>query len=36
MARQPKDLNEFVRDPGQFVQLTGAFSINDSGEIVCH
>ena len=32
---QPKDLNDFVRDPGQFVQLTGAFSINDSGEIVC-
>ena len=32
---QPADLNEFVRDPGPFVQLTGAFSINDSGEIVC-
>lgn len=32
---QPKDLNTFVRDPGPFVQLTGAFSINDSGEIVC-
>src|ERR1019366_328688 len=32
---QPKDLNEFVRDPGPFVQLTGAFSINDAGEIVC-
>jgi uncharacterized membrane protein len=34
-GRQPKDLNTFVRDPGPFVQLTGAFSINDSGEIVC-
>ena len=32
---QPKDLNAFVRDPGPFIQLTGAFSINDSGEIVC-
>jgi probable HAF family extracellular repeat protein len=32
---QPKDLNAFVHDPGPFVQLTGAFSINDSGEIVC-
>jgi probable HAF family extracellular repeat protein len=31
----PADLNEFVGDPGPFVQLTGAFSINDSGEIVC-
>jgi probable HAF family extracellular repeat protein len=30
-GRQPKDLNTFVRDPGPFVQLTGAFSINDSG-----
>jgi uncharacterized membrane protein len=33
--RQPKDLNDFVRDPGRFVHLLGAFSINDSGEIVC-
>ncbi len=32
---QPKDLNDFVRDPGPFVQLTGAFSINNLGEIVC-
>jgi probable HAF family extracellular repeat protein len=32
---EPKDLNDFVRDPGPFVQLTGAFSINDAGEIVC-
>jgi len=32
---EPKDLNDFIRDPGPFVQLTGAFSINDAGEIVC-
>jgi len=32
---EPLDLNAFVRDPGPFVQLTGAFSINDAGEIVC-
>ena len=32
---QPKDLNTFVSDAGPFVQLTGAFSINDLGEIVC-
>jgi probable HAF family extracellular repeat protein len=32
---QPKDLNSFVSDPGPFVHLTGAYSINDSGEIVC-
>jgi probable HAF family extracellular repeat protein len=32
---QPKDLNTFVHEPGPFVQLTGAFSINDFGEIVC-
>ena len=32
---QPKDLNTFVRNPGPFVQLTAAFSINDSGEIAC-
>jgi len=32
---QPRDLNAFVRDAGPFVQLTGAFSINDLGEIVC-
>jgi probable HAF family extracellular repeat protein len=31
----PKDLNDFVEDPGTFVHLTGAFSINDAGEIVC-
>jgi uncharacterized membrane protein len=34
-GKQPKDLNTFVRDAGPFVQLTGAFSINDFGEIVC-
>jgi probable HAF family extracellular repeat protein len=34
-GRVPKDLNDFVRDPGPFVHLTGAFSINDAGEIVC-
>jgi probable HAF family extracellular repeat protein len=32
---QPKDLNDFVSDPGPFVNLTGAFSVNDFGEIVC-
>ena len=32
---QPKDLNAFVRDAGPFVQLTGAFSINDFGWIAC-
>jgi probable HAF family extracellular repeat protein len=32
---EPKDLNDFIRDPGPFVELTGAFSINDAGEIVC-
>jgi len=32
---QPKDLNDFVSDPGPFVHLTGAFSINNAGEIVC-
>jgi uncharacterized membrane protein len=31
----PKDLKDFVRDPGPFVLLAGAFSINDAGEIVC-
>jgi probable HAF family extracellular repeat protein len=34
-GRQPKDLNDFVSDPGHFVHLTAAYSINDSGEIVC-
>jgi len=34
-GRNPKDLNDFVRDAGPFVYLTGAFSINDAGEIVC-
>jgi probable HAF family extracellular repeat protein len=34
-GREPKDLNDFVQDPGTFVHLTGAFSINDAGEIVC-
>ena len=32
---EPTDLNAFVRDPGPFVYLTSAFSINDAGEIVC-
>jgi probable HAF family extracellular repeat protein len=32
---EPKDLNDFVRDPGPFVHLTGAFSISNFGEIVC-
>jgi hypothetical protein len=32
---EPKDLNKFVRSPGPLAQLTGAFSISDSGEIVC-
>jgi uncharacterized membrane protein len=32
---QPKDLNDFLRDSGPFVHLTGAFSMNDAGEIVC-
>jgi probable HAF family extracellular repeat protein len=32
---QPKDLNDFVGDPGPFVHLTGAYSINEAGEIVC-
>ena len=35
LGTQPKDLNRFVSNPGPFVQLTGAFSINDLGEIVC-
>jgi probable HAF family extracellular repeat protein len=34
-GQKPMDLNDFVRDPGAFVHLTGAFSINDAGEIVC-
>ena len=32
---EPKDLNDFVRDPGPFVHLVGAFSINDAGDILC-
>ena len=32
---EPKDLNDFLSDPGPFVHLTGAFSINDFGEIAC-
>jgi probable HAF family extracellular repeat protein len=32
---QPADLNNFVHDAGPFIYLTGAFSINDAGEIVC-
>jgi probable HAF family extracellular repeat protein len=32
---QPADLNNFVRNAGPFVQLTGAYSINDLGENVC-
>jgi probable HAF family extracellular repeat protein len=34
-GNQPKDLNSFVRGPSPFVQLTGAFSISDAGDIVC-
>jgi probable HAF family extracellular repeat protein len=34
-GRQPKDLNDFVSDAGDFVYLFGAYSINNSGEIVC-
>jgi len=34
-GKEPKDLNDFVGDPGPFVQVTGAFSINDAGEISC-
>ena len=34
-GNEPKDLNDFVRTPSPFVQLTGAFSINDAGDIVC-
>lgn len=32
---EPADLNDFVREPGPFVHLTGASSINEAGEIVC-
>jgi probable HAF family extracellular repeat protein len=32
---QPKDLNDFVRRPGRFVRLIGAYAINDAGDIVC-
>ncbi len=34
-GNEPKDLNDFVLSPGPFVYLTGAFSIDDAGEIVC-
>ncbi len=34
-GKEPKDLMSFIRDPGPFVHLLGAFSINDAGEIVC-
>jgi probable HAF family extracellular repeat protein len=34
-GNEPKDLNDFVRNPGPFVRLSGAFSINDAGDIVC-
>ncbi len=34
-GKEPKELYEFVSDPGPFVYLTGAFSINDAGEIAC-
>jgi probable HAF family extracellular repeat protein len=35
-GREPKDLNnpDFIRDAGPFVQLLGATSINDAGDIV--
>jgi probable HAF family extracellular repeat protein len=32
---EPKDLNDFIGDPGPFVHLTNATSINDFGEILC-
>ena len=32
---KPKDLNDLVSDSGSFIHLTSAFSINNSGEIVC-
>jgi probable HAF family extracellular repeat protein len=32
---EPKDLNDFVRNPGPFVHLVSASSINDAGEILC-
>jgi probable HAF family extracellular repeat protein len=34
-GKEPKDLNDFVRDFGPFVSLTGVSSINESGEILC-
>jgi uncharacterized membrane protein len=34
-GKEPKDLNSFVQGPSPFVQLTGAFSINDAGQIAC-
>jgi len=34
-GKEPKELYEFVSDAGPFVYLTGAFSINDAGEIAC-
>jgi len=33
-GKEPKDLNDFVRDPGPFVQLQQALSINDAGQII--
>lgn len=34
-GNEPKDFNDFILNPGPFVYLTSAFSINDAGEIVC-
>lgn len=33
-GNEPKDLNDFVLDPGPFVQLTASNSISDDGQIV--
>ncbi len=33
-GREPKDLNDFVRDPSPFAQLLAAYSISDAGQIV--
>jgi probable HAF family extracellular repeat protein len=35
VGKQPNDLNNFVQGRSPFVQLVGAFSINDAGEIAC-
>ena len=33
-GREPKDLNDFVRDPSPFAQLLAAYSISDAGQII--